>query len=86
MMISDVGDIHTDDAGALTYNVNEIQELNTFQRLEMKEGLESFLEILKLDVEHCSKDDLLVGDAVDDAAVVDNNLQSIQEYVEECTG
>ena len=56
MMISDVGDIHTDDAGALTYNVNEIPELNTFQRLEMKEESESFREILKLDVEHYSKD------------------------------
>ena len=86
MMISDVGDIHTDAAGALTYNANEIPELNTFQRLEMKEESESFREILKLDVEHYSMDGLLVADAVDDAAVVDNNLQSIQEYVEECTG
>ena len=86
MMIGDVGDIHTDDADVLTYNVDEIQELNTFQRLEMKEGLESFREILKLDVEHYSKDDLLVADDVDDVAVVDNNLQLILEYVEVCTG
>ena len=86
MMIGDVGDIHTDDADVLTYNVDEIQELNTFQRLEMKEGLESFREILKLDVEHYSKDGLLVADDVDDVAVVDNNLQLILEYVEVCTG
>ena len=86
MMIGDVGDIHTDDADVLTYNVDEIQGLNTFQRLEMKEGLESFRETLKLDVEHYSKDDLLVADDVDDVAVVDNNLQSILEYVEVCTG
>ena len=86
MMICDVGDIHTDDADVLTYNVDEIQELNTFQRLEMKEGLESFRETLKLDVEHYSKDDLLVADDVDDVAVVDNNLQLILEYVEVCTG
>ena len=86
MMIGDVGDIHTDDADVLTYNVDEIQEMNTFQRSEMKEGLESFREILKLDVEHYSKDGLLVADGVDDVAVVDNNLQSILEYVEVCTG
>ena len=88
-MLSDVDDRHIGGVGVLTYNVNEIQYWSTCQRLETKEGLRSFQEILKKKFgdEPYSKDDLLVADNADgDAvAVVDSSLQLILGYEEGCT-